>query len=126
MDKMYNSKLLIFARKLRRNMTKEEKHLWYDFLSSYKYKIYRQKIIGKYIVDFYCSKAKLVIEIDGSEHYLDKNIEIDKERTKYLEMYGINVIRIPNNEVNYNFEGVCRFIETKIEERINGNKKAST
>ena len=78
-------------------MTKEEKHLWYDFLKNYPERFLRQKIIGKYIVDFYCSAAKIVIELDGSQHFEDKGIDYDKERTKYLEKYGLKVIRIPNN-----------------------------
>ena len=99
-------------------MTKEEKHLWYDFLKDYPERFLRQKIIGKYIVDFYCSAAKIVIGLDGSQHFEDKGIDYDKERTKYLEQYGLKVIRIPNNIINENFEGVCLYIDDIVKERI--------
>ena len=101
-------------------MTKEEKHLWYDFLKDYPERFLRQKIIGKYIVDFYCSAAKIVIELDGSQHFEDKGIDYDKERTKYLEEYGLKVIRIPNNIIRKNFEGVCLYIDDIVKERIDG------
>ena len=92
-------------------MTKEEKHLWYDFLSSYPIRFYRQKVIGKYIVDFYCAKANIVVELDGSHHWIEENELKDKERTRYLEEYGLRVLRIPNFEIHKNFKGVCRFID---------------
>jgi len=111
---MYNSKLLPYAKKLRKEMTKEERRLWYDFLQSYEKKIYRQKIIGQYIADFYCFEAKLVIEIDGSQHYEDSGMTKDKERTEYFQKLGIRVLRIPNNEVLQNFEGVCQSIDAEI------------
>ena len=76
----------------------------------------RQKTIGKYIVDFYCAEAKLIVELDGSQHYEDGNIEKDTQRTAFLEGYGLKVIRIPNNEVNQNFRGVCEYIDGIIEE----------
>ena len=101
-------------------MTKEEKHLWYDFLKNYPDKFLRQKIIGKFIVDFYCSAAQLVIELDGSQHFEDKGINYDKERTSYLEQYGLKVIRIPNNIINENFEGVCLYIDNIVKNRIEG------
>ena len=83
---------------LRKNMTPEERHLWYDFLKTYPIRFNRQKIIGKYIVDFYSAKAKLIIELDGSQHYEKNGIDKDVERTKFLEQYGF-IIRIPNNEI---------------------------
>ena len=104
-------------------MTKEERLLWYDFLRSYTVKFSRQKIIGKFIVDFYCAKANLVIELDGSQHYEKKNAEDDAERSAYLERYGIEVIRVPNNEVNENFSGVCDYIGRKVKKRMNGGQK---
>jgi very-short-patch-repair endonuclease len=111
----HNKSLVNVGRMLRKNMTKEERHLWYDFLRSYSVRFIRQKIIGNYIVDFYCAKANLVIELDGSQHY-DEIIKIkDIERTKYLESQGLKVIRIPNNEVNNNFRGVCEFIDSEVE-----------
>ena len=111
MDKKHNHDLVPFAKELRREMTKEERHLWYDFLRSYPVRFIRQKILGKFIVDFYCAKAKLVVELDGSQHYEEINIERDTERTRYLERYGLTVIRIPNNEINRNFRGVCEYID---------------
>ena len=98
-------------------MTKEERHLWYDYLRNKDVRFLRQKIIGRYIVDFYCAKANLVIELDGSQHYEDKGIEYDAERTKYLEQNGLTVIRIPNNEINRNFDGVCEYLDSILKSR---------
>ena len=109
-----NKNLLENARKLRREMTKEENRLWYLFLRECPLKFYKQKIIGSYIVDFYCDKAKLVIELDGSQHYDDKGIAYDANRTAYLESLGLEVVRIPNNELMRNFDGVCEMIYEKI------------
>ena len=97
-------------------MTKEERHLWYDFLKDYPIRFYRQKILGKYVADFYCSKAKLVIELDGSQHYEETIFEHDKERTKYLEQYGLTVVRITNYELNRNFRGVCEYIDMLVKQ----------
>lgn len=105
------------ARELRRNMTKEERHLWYDFLRSYPEHIYKQRVFGPYIADFYCASAKLIIELDGSQHFEDKGLAYDRERTSYLERCGIAVLRIPNNEVSKNFEGVCEYIDAAIKRR---------
>ena len=110
MDYKHNKEIVPLAKALRKNMTKEEKHLWYDYLKEYPIRFIRQKVIGKYIVDFYCAKAKLVVELDGSQHYEDKKIEKDALRTEFLEQYGLKVIRIPNLDINKNFEGVCILI----------------
>ena len=99
-------------------MTKEERHLWYDFLRSCPHRFYRQKILGKYIADFYCAKAKLIVELDGSQHYEEKNREKDSLRTEYLQGYDIAVIRIPNNAMFSNFDGVCMYIDSVVQERI--------
>ena len=93
-------------------MTKEERHLWYDYLRFHPVRFSRQKVLGKYIADFYSAEAKLVIELDGSQHYEDGNMESDAERTAFLKGYGLTVLRIPNNEVNKNFAGVCEHIDT--------------
>jgi len=114
MEYKHNKALVSNAKELRNNMTKEERHLWYDFLKSHPARFQRQKIIEKYIVDFYCAAAKLVIELDGSQHFEDKGIEYDAERTAFLEGYGLAVIRIPNNEVNRNFRAVCEYIDYRI------------
>ena len=100
-------------------MTPEERHLWYDFLRTYPIRFNRQKIISKYIVDFYCAKAKLIIELDGSQHYEDAGIEKDTERTKFLEQYGLKIIRIPNNAIKQNFRGVCEYIDLSVKQSIN-------
>ena len=111
MDRKHNSGNKTIAQTLRKNMTKEERHLWYDFLRTYPQKFYRQKVIGKFIVDFYCAKAKLVIELDGSQHYEDNTLAYDNERTAYLQQYGLRVVRFSNREVHENFRGVCEYID---------------
>ena len=120
MDYKGNKKLVPLARNLRKNMTKEERRLWYDFLRQYPVRITRQKVLGHYIADFYCAKANLVIELDGSQHYEPEELEKDAERTAYLEDYGIKVLRIPNNEVMQNFAGVCEYIDQIVKERTAG------
>ena len=102
------------ARKLRQEMTKEEKHLWYDFLAEYPVKFTRQKILGKYIADFYCAKVGLVIEIDGVQHKMRDATEYDEERTKFLNEYGITVIRISNEAINNDFYNMCSYIDRTV------------
>ena len=99
-------------------MTKEERHLWYDYLLTHPARFSRQKILGNYIADFYSASAKLVIELDGSQHYEDANMEMDAERTRFLEGYGLTVIRIPNNEVFKNFHGVCDYIDASVKQSL--------
>ena len=118
MNKTHNKNLTQNSQTLRKNMTKEERHLWYDFLRSYPVRFSRQKVLGKYIADFYSAEAKLVIELDGSQHYEDGNIEKDTERTTFLEGYGLTVIRIPNNEVSRNFRGVCEYIDAAVKQSL--------
>ena len=114
---MKNNSLLENARSLRKNMTKQEKHLWYDFLRTYPIKIYKQRIIDNFIVDFYCHQALLVIELDGSQHYTIDGKNYDANRTSILEKYGIKVLRFSNLDLNQNFEGVCFIIDKNIKER---------
>lgn len=116
----HNPNLTDNARKLRKNMTKEERHLWYDFLRQYPIRFLRQKVIGNYIVDFYCAKAKLVIELDGGQHYEEAGRRYDKTRTERIQTHALTVIRIPNNEVNENFEGVCAYIDRMVRESLCG------
>lgn len=116
MENKHNPKLVPVAKMLRKNMTKEERHLWYDFLRAYPVRFFRQKVIGEYIVDFYCAKAKLVVELDGSGHYSEQGREYDQERTYHLKAYGIRVIRIPNAEIYNNFRGVCDYIDHTVKE----------
>ncbi len=118
MDYKHNKEIVPLAKTLRKNMTKEEKHLWYDYLREYPIRFIRQKVIGKYIVDFYCAKAKLVIELDGSQHYEDKGIEKDTLRTEFLEQYGLKVIRISNLDISKNFEGVCMIINNEVKQSL--------
>ena len=103
MQPKHNKQLVPLARQLRKEMTKEERHLWYDFLRTYPIRFSRQKVLGKYIVDFYSAQARLVVELDGSQHYEEANKEKDAQRTAFLENYGLTVVRVANNEVNGNF-----------------------
>ena len=118
MDRKHNKNIVPFAKELRKNMTKEERHLWYDFLRNYPIKFTRQKVLGKYIADFYCAKANLVVELDSAQHYEDLGLQNDEKRTQYLEQYGIKVIRISNLDVLKNFEGVCMYIDKAVKQSL--------
>lgn len=118
MQSKHNKQLVPLAKQLRKEMTKEERHLWYDFLRTYPVRFSRQKVLGKYIADFYSAEARLVIELDGSQHYENDNMEKDAERTDYLKGYGLKVIRIPNNEVSKNFRGVCEYIDAAVRQSL--------
>ena len=113
-----NSKLES-ARKLRREMTPHERKLWYLFLRKYPVKIYKQRIIGRFIVDFYCASANLVIEIDGSQHFEEQGIAYDTERSAFLESLNLKVIRFSNRDIDREFSGVCEQIDLIIRERQN-------
>lgn len=106
------------AKALRKNMTAEERHMWYDFLRDYPVRILRQKVIDSFIADFYCHAARLVIELDGSQHYEPAGKLKDSVRTTQIEKRGLLVIRIPNNAVRQNFRGVCEYLDAVIKERI--------
>lgn len=116
MRKKYNKEMIPVAKMLRKNMTKEEKHLWYDFLHDHPVHFKRQKALGKYVADFYSAEARLVIELDGSQHFTDVGKSKDKERTKYLEEYGIHVLRFKNYQVREGFRSVCKQIDEAIEQ----------
>lgn len=122
MNYQHNPKLTPIAKALRKNMTKQERHLWYDFLKGYQVRFLRQKVIDDYIVDFYCSQAELVIELDGSQHYSESGILKDRIRTERLEKRNLTVLRIPNNEVDKNFNGVCEYIDLYVKETLNKRK----
>ncbi len=107
MNKTNNPKLTGNAKTLRKNMTKEERHLWYDFLKHLPVTINRQKVIGNYIVDFYCASEKLVIELDGSQHYDSHGLIADRVRDEYLKELGLTVLRYTNPDIKRNFSGVC-------------------
>jgi very-short-patch-repair endonuclease len=109
-----NKKMNPYSRNLRNTATKQENHLWYDFLRQHPLRFNRQRIIGGYIVDFHCPKANLVIELDGSQHYEEDAIDYDNKRTEYLESLGITVIRFTNMDIDRNFDGVCQVIEQTI------------
>ena len=123
MQSKHNKQLVPLAKQLRKEMTKEERHLWYDYLRSYPVRFSRQKVLGKYIADFYSAEAKLVIELDGSQHYEDCNLQKDAERTAFLKGYGLTILRIPNNEVNFNFRGVCEYIDAAVRQSLSQKSK---
>ena len=106
--------LLSRARQLRHNMTKEERHLWYDFLRGYAPRFSRQKLIPPYILDFYCDTARLAVELDGNQHCEDTGKAYDERRTAYLQQKGIQVLRFSNLDVMRNFEGVCTQIDLTV------------
>ena len=110
MSNTNNPKLSHNARKLRREMTKEERHLWYDFLKVLPMTVHRQKVFGNYIVDFYIASAKLIIELDGSQHYGDAGLLKDAQRDAYLQSAGFRVLRYSNADINQRFAGVCEDI----------------
>ena len=110
--------LLKNARDLRKNMTKEERHLWYDFLCRYPIRFRRQEIIEPYIADFYCSQAGLVVELDGSQHYEESGKAYDAKRTALFEEKGIIVLRYSNADVTEHFESVCEDICSAVNKRI--------
>ena len=118
MNELYNKKLVPNSRRLRKEMTKQERHLWYDFLKGLPCTVHRQKVIGPYIVDFYIAEAKLVIELDGSQHFENENKAADVQRDTYLKAQGLTVLRIPNNAVTENFSGVCEQIGLLLEEKV--------
>ena len=110
----YNKKNITLAKNLRKSATPQENHLWYDFLSKYEVRFQRQKAIDHFIADFYCHKAKLVIEIDGSQHDTEKGMQTDAFRTEILEGYDLKVIRFTNQQIDKNFRGVCEYIDTTV------------
>ena len=114
----YNLSLIDNARELRKNMTEEERKLWYCFLRYYPVKFVRQRPIGHYIADFYCSKAKLVVEVDGIQHYDEDAMRYDIKRTREMNKYGAEVIRFSNDEINKEFEDVCYAIDEAVKDRI--------
>ena len=105
-----NPKLTKNAKALRKGMTPEERRLWYDFLKTLPVTVNRQKVFGRYIVDFYCAKAKLVIELDGSQHFEAEALAADRERDAYFQNLGITVLRYANSDVRDSFDAVCQDI----------------
>ena len=115
-----NEKIRKNAQALRKNMTKEERHLWYDFLKSYPVQFKRQYSVGAYIVDFYCYKARLVVELDGSQHCDPAVLDYDNRRTAFLNRQGLLVLRISNLDIFRDFEGVCELIDRTVSIRMQG------
>ena len=114
----YNGKNIPLAKNLRKNATPQEKHLWYDFLSKYEPRFQRQKAIDNYIADFYCHQAKLIIEIDGSQHFSEEGEKRDNFRSEKLEKYGLTIIRFTNYDINTSFHEVCVYIDAVIKELL--------
>lgn len=114
--KPYNKENIPLARELRRNMTPWERKLWYEYLRHYSVRFQRQKAIGNYIADFYCAKARLIVELDGGKHYSEEQTGKDRERTEALERMGLKVLRICNLDVDQNFQGVCEYIDRIVKE----------
>ncbi len=114
----HNKRLTPRAQELRKNMTKEERKLWYEYLNKYPYRFRRQVTFGNYILDFYCSAAKLAIELDGSQHYEEEGKNYDMQRTAYLNSIGISVLRFSNLDVLQNLNGVCQAIDMALMQRV--------
>ena len=113
-----NQNLTVLSQQLRKNLTKEEHLLWQRFLRGYPHRFRRQYVIGNYIVDFYCHRAKLIVELDGTQHYLSQGITRDACRTQYLESLGLRVVRFSNLDVLHKFDSVCEAIHTVVQERL--------
>ena len=112
--KEYNKANIPLAKALRKNMTPWERKLWYEFLRDYPVRFQRQKAIGDYIVDFYCAKVGVVVELDGGWHYTAEQTETDMLRTNDLQSMKLTVIRICNLDIDRNFRGVCEHIDLTV------------
>ena len=117
---MEQTKILRNSQNLRKHMTKEERHLWYDFLKTYPIQFKRQYPVGFYIVDFYCYRARLVLELDGNQHCEPSVLEYDRMRSEYLRKQGLYVLRISNRDVTERFRSVCETIDTAVRDRLSG------
>ena len=114
----HNLELTDLAQNLRRNMTKEERKLWYDYLSQYPVRFRRQVTFERYILDFYCASAKVCVELDGAQHYDEVEMAKDQVRTAFLEHHGIHVLRFSNLDVLKNLRGVCAQIDLVVKQRL--------
>ena len=119
----YNKHLIPLAKSLRKHATPQENHLWYDFLRSYTPRFQRQKTIGQFIADFYCEKAKLVIELDGSQHFTPEGHTYDEARTAAIETAHVEVLRFTNRDIDSSFRAVCTQIDAAVHERLNQKKE---
>ena len=116
--KDYNKKNIPLAKALRKNMTPWERKLWYDFLRNYPVRFQRQKALGNYIADFYCAKARLVIELDGGGHYTPEQARKDEQRTNDLNAMNLTVVRICNLDIDRNFCGVCEYVDCLVQNAL--------
>ena len=121
----YNKNLIPFAKSLRKNATPQENHLWYDFLRNYQPRFQRQKAIDGYIADFYCHEARLVIELDGSQHFTPEGMTYDEARTRALNTYGLIVLRFTNHQIDSEFRAVCTKIDAAVAARLDHQKEES-
>ena len=119
--KPYNPSNIPLARELRKNMTPWERKLWYEYLRQYPVRFQRQKAVGNYIADFYCAKARLVVELDGGGHYTAEQAEQDRRRTEALERMNLKVLRVCNLDIQRNFRGVCEHIDRTVQELLLSN-----
>ena len=116
--KQYNNSNIPLAKALRKNMTPWERKLWYEYLRYYPIRFQRQKTIGNYIADFYCAKARLVVELDGGGHYTNEQMERDRVRTEELEEMNLTVLRICNLDIDRNFSSVCEYIDLAVKKSL--------
>ena len=116
--KDYNKENIPLAKVLRKNMTPWEQKLWYDFLRNYPVRFQRQKAIGNYIADFYCAKARLILELDGGGHYTSEQARKDEQRTNDLNAMNLTVVRICNLDIDRNFCGVCEYVDRLVQNSL--------
>ena len=116
--KEYNKANIPLAKTLRKTMTPWERKLWFNFLRGYPVRFQRQKAIDNFIADFYCAKAKLVVELDGGGHYTPEQEQKDSLRTQKLQSLGLTVLRVCNLDIDRNFKGVCEQIDIVVKENL--------
>jgi very-short-patch-repair endonuclease len=112
----YSRNVTPMAKKLRNNPTEEENKLWYQYLSRYPLRFLRQKVIESYVLDFYCAKCRLGIEVDGFQHYTESGLNHDEARTKLLNAYKVTILRFTNEQIQSDFNEVCKQIDAKAKE----------
>ncbi len=117
----YKHNLIPRAKDLRKNATKQENHLWYDFLRTYPIRFQRKNSISSFIADFYCYEAKLVVEVDGAQHYEEQELAYDTRRTAALEQFGLTILRFTNGDIDHRFSAVCEQIDHAVKQLLAGN-----